>query len=105
MTNNIDEILQLSKEDLYAILEADDDVNVDISLDELSSTDYTQFADSEWNIEVSPRIKLSPQFLGVGKKSLKKIWKAVLTIICKIYKIRCFLIQKCSTIFVIYKIR
>lgn len=47
MTNNIDEILQLSKEDLYAILEADDDVNVDISLDELSSTDYTQFADSE----------------------------------------------------------
>lgn len=46
MTDNIDEILQLNKEDLYALLEANDDIDVDVSLEELSNID------SEENIDV-----------------------------------------------------
>ena len=45
MTDHIDEILQLNKEDLYALLEDDNDIDVDVSLEELSSIDLEEEGD------------------------------------------------------------
>lgn len=77
MSNYVDEVLQLSKEDLYKLLEEDNEIDVDINLENLSNL----------NVETDTllKAKFSLQSLS-GKKSLRKIWLKVRLVTCTIYK-------------------
>lgn len=85
MTNNIDEILKLNKEDLYALLEANNDIDVDVSLEELSNIDVEENFDVKIGIDLLYNATFSLRTLS-GKKSLRNIWRKVRFVICTIYK-------------------
>lgn len=65
MTDHIDEILQLNKEDLYALLE--DDIDVDVSLEELSSIDLEEDLDVKIGTDLLYNATFSLRTLS-GKK-------------------------------------
>lgn len=109
MINNIDEVLNLTNEELYELIKSDNNIDVDLTLNELSSAesfneelhepikfDSNIDVDSTLNelnsveslnknspIELSPNLKVP---YPLKKISLKKIRILVLRIICKIYK-------------------
>lgn len=85
MTDHIDEILQLNKEDLYALLEDDNDIDVDVSLEELSSIDLEEDLDVKIGTDLLYNATFSLRTLS-GKKSLRNVWRKVRFVICTIYK-------------------
>ena len=85
MTNNIDEILQLSKEDLYEHIKADDEIDVDITLEELGDIGLDEDLGDRIGIDLLYRAKFSLPDLA-SKKSLRKTWYKVRFAICTIYK-------------------
>lgn len=85
MNNNIDEILQLSKEDLYEHIKADDEIDIDIPLEELADIGLDENLGDKVERDLLYRAKISLPDLA-SKKSLRKNWYKVRFAICTIYK-------------------
>lgn len=85
MTKNIDEILQLSKEDLYEYIKKDDEIDVDVTLEELSDIGLDEDFGDKIGTDLLYKAKFSlPDF--TSKKSLRKTWYRVRFVICTVYK-------------------
>ncbi|ENV35472.1 hypothetical protein [Acinetobacter gerneri] len=85
MSNNIDEILKLNTEDLYKLMEADDAIDVDISLEDLSSLGIDESLGEKATTDLLSKAKLSLPVAPI-QNSLRKIWPKVRFVICTIYK-------------------
>lgn len=107
MTNNIDVFMNLSNEDLYELIESDNSIDVDLTLNELTSTEplneliFTEALNElisieslnelmsakplneKLTVEFTPMLKIPSQLKTI---SLKKMRLLVQKIICKIYK-------------------
>lgn len=74
MSENINDLLKLSEEEIYKKLELDDNLDIDVALDDLLEVKAS-------DTEIYSIDKAIP-----GKISLKKAWSKIRSVMCNIYK-------------------